>query len=164
MSTFYINPASACQNTKSGFFQPPFRHGSTRIDLASPICIQTRRCATDINLDKIPHKFKAVLELLHTLLTLFMRFQNQCLMKRFVFSGVPIDFGNFEGLYLENQASYESKKRSKNELLFSPLSNGVNRLLLALSVAEQSPFSRLVQFLRFSQSTKTTGQALKHDF
>ena len=35
-------------------------------------------------------------------------------MKRFVFSGVPIDFGNFEGLYLENQASYESKNSSKN--------------------------------------------------
>ena len=86
MSTFYINPASACQNTKSGFFQPPFRHGSTRIDLASPICIQTRRCATHINLDKIPHMFKAVLEFVHILLTPFMRFQNHCLT---CFRGCP---------------------------------------------------------------------------
>uniref|UniRef100_UPI0035D06656 hypothetical protein n=1 Tax=Bartonella sp. CL27QHWL TaxID=3243521 RepID=UPI0035D06656 len=73
-----------------------------------------------------------------------------------LFSGVPIDYGNFEAIYLENRASYGLKNWSNNELLFSPLSNGVCRLFLDLSVAEISPFSRLVRFSGFSPISSDT--------
>ncbi len=67
----------------------------------------------------------------------------------YLFSGVPIDYGNFEAIYLENRPSYDLKNWSNNELLFSPLSDGVCRLFLALSVAEISPFSLLVRIWGF---------------